>query len=127
MLRALPWLRVFPGDMRLTVGRAKLLDDAASLAEAGAFAVVLELVAPPVSKEITDKFPELELKSADLPDVPDSRGLQAFSRAQSERFPAMPQRLVNHVGQGVVNHAGECRAGYLGLTRLFKAIRSSLG
>jgi 3-methyl-2-oxobutanoate hydroxymethyltransferase len=38
-------------------GHAKLLDDAAALAEASAFAVVLELVAPPVAKEITEKFP----------------------------------------------------------------------
>lgn len=37
-------------------GRAKLLDDAAALENAGAFAVVLELVAPPVAKEITEKF-----------------------------------------------------------------------
>jgi len=36
---------------------AKLLDDAAALAEAGAFAVVLELVTPPVAKEITERFP----------------------------------------------------------------------
>ena len=39
------------------VGHAKLLDDAAALAEAGAFAVVLELVTPPVAKEITARFP----------------------------------------------------------------------
>jgi len=38
-------------------GHARLLDDAAALAEAGAFAVVLELVTPPVAKEITEKFP----------------------------------------------------------------------
>ncbi len=38
-------------------GHAKLLDDAAALAEAGAFAVVLELVTPSVAKEITEKFP----------------------------------------------------------------------
>lgn len=38
-------------------GRCKLLDDAAALAEAGAFAVVLELVAPAVAAEITAKFP----------------------------------------------------------------------
>lgn len=38
-------------------GHAKLLDDAAALAEAGAFAVVLELVTPTVAKEITEKFP----------------------------------------------------------------------
>ncbi len=38
-------------------GHAKLLDDAAALAEAGAFAVVLELVTPVVAKEITEQFP----------------------------------------------------------------------
>jgi 3-methyl-2-oxobutanoate hydroxymethyltransferase len=38
-------------------GRAKLLDDASALNEAGAFAVVLELVTPPVAKELTGMFP----------------------------------------------------------------------
>ena len=38
-------------------GRAKLLDDATALAEANLFAVVLELVTPPVAKEITAQFP----------------------------------------------------------------------
>jgi 3-methyl-2-oxobutanoate hydroxymethyltransferase len=38
-------------------GRAKLLDDAAALAETGLFAVVLELVTPPVANEVTEKFP----------------------------------------------------------------------
>jgi 3-methyl-2-oxobutanoate hydroxymethyltransferase len=38
-------------------GRAKLLDDAAGLAGAGVFAVVLELVTPPVAREIAEKFP----------------------------------------------------------------------
>ena len=38
-------------------GRAKLLDDAAALAEAGAFAVVLELVTPAVAREVTEQFP----------------------------------------------------------------------
>lgn len=38
-------------------GHTKLLDDAAALAEAGAFAVVLELVTPEVAREITEKFP----------------------------------------------------------------------
>ncbi len=38
-------------------GHQKLLDDAAALAEAGAFAVVLEIVTPPVAAEITAKFP----------------------------------------------------------------------
>ena len=38
-------------------GHSKLLEDATALAEAGAFAVVLELVTPPVAKEITEQFP----------------------------------------------------------------------
>lgn len=38
-------------------GREKLLDDAAALAGAGVFAVVLEIVNPPVAAEITKKFP----------------------------------------------------------------------
>jgi len=38
-------------------GHAKLLADAAALAAAGAFAVVLELVTPPVAQEITARFP----------------------------------------------------------------------
>ena len=37
--------------------RAALLADAMALAEAGAFAVVLELVVAPVAKEITEKIP----------------------------------------------------------------------
>lgn len=35
---------------------ARLIDDAAALAEAGAFAIVLELVTPPVAKEVTEKI-----------------------------------------------------------------------
>lgn len=34
-----------------------MLDDAAALAGAGAFAVVLELVTPLVAREITERFP----------------------------------------------------------------------
>ena len=55
-------------------------------------------------------------------DVPDSRGLQAFSRGQSQRISLIPQGLVNHASQGLVNHAGECRAGDVRLTSLFKPI-----
>lgn len=36
--------------------RERLLDDAAALAEAGAFALVLEIVTPPVAAEITDRI-----------------------------------------------------------------------
>jgi len=38
-------------------GREKLLDDAKAFSEAGAFAVALEIVTPPVAAEITAKFP----------------------------------------------------------------------
>lgn len=37
-------------------GHARLLDDAAALTEAGAFAIVLELVTPPVAKEVSEKI-----------------------------------------------------------------------
>ena len=37
-------------------GHSKLLDDATALAEAGAFALVLELVTPPVAREITERI-----------------------------------------------------------------------
>jgi len=37
--------------------RQALLADAAALAQAGAFAIVLELVTPPVAKEITERIP----------------------------------------------------------------------
>lgn len=42
---------------RDNLSHAKLLDDSAALAEAGTFAVVLELVTPPVAKEVTKEFP----------------------------------------------------------------------
>ena len=42
---------------RDAAGRAALIEDAAALAEAGAFAIVLELVAAPVAKEITERIP----------------------------------------------------------------------
>jgi hypothetical protein len=68
-----------------------------------------------------------EGRSANPSDVPDSYLLQAFSPTKSERISAIPQGLVNHARQGVVNHAGGCRAGDAGLTSLFKPIRTGLG
>lgn len=49
-------------------GRAKLLDDASVLAEAGAFAVVLEIVTPPVAGEITKHFPIVTMGIGSGPD-----------------------------------------------------------
>jgi 3-methyl-2-oxobutanoate hydroxymethyltransferase len=37
-------------------GRTKLLEDAIALTDAGAFAIVLEIVVPPVAKEISEKI-----------------------------------------------------------------------
>lgn len=42
---------------KLEAEHQRLLDDAKFLEEAGAFAVVLELVTPPVAKEISEKIP----------------------------------------------------------------------
>ena len=49
-------------------GRAKLLADAAALADAGVFAVVLELVSPPVAREITARSPFLTIGIGAGPD-----------------------------------------------------------
>ena len=49
-------------------GHAKLLDDAAVLAETGVFAVVLELVTPPVAQEITGRFPFVTIGIGSGPD-----------------------------------------------------------
>jgi 3-methyl-2-oxobutanoate hydroxymethyltransferase len=38
------------------MGRLKLLEDAMALADAGAFAIVLEIVAPAVAREVTEKI-----------------------------------------------------------------------
>jgi hypothetical protein len=53
------------------------------------------------------------------PDVPDSRGFQAFCGIKSQSFSALPQ--------GLVNHAGRYGAGDHGLTSLFKPKRKRLG
>jgi 3-methyl-2-oxobutanoate hydroxymethyltransferase len=42
---------------RIEAERDDLLRDAQSLVEAGAFAIVLELVTPPVARELTDQIP----------------------------------------------------------------------
>lgn len=42
---------------RIEAEHEALLEDAQSLVEAGAFAIVLELVTPPVAKELTEKIP----------------------------------------------------------------------
>jgi hypothetical protein len=64
--------------------------------------------------------------SANLPDVPDSQGIQALYTDRKQRFSASGQGFVNHVGQPLVNHGDRTSAGENGLTRLFKLKRPSL-
>lgn len=49
-------------------GHARLIEDAAALAGAGVFAVVLELVTPPVAAEITARFPFVTIGIGSGPD-----------------------------------------------------------
>jgi len=72
-------------------GREKLLDDAAALADAGAFAVVLELVAPAVAGEITAKFPFATIGIGSGPDC-DGQILVTFDLVGT--FPWFTPRFV---------------------------------
>jgi hypothetical protein len=49
-----------------------------------------------------------------------------FHRPKTKEFPVSAQGLVNHVSQGLVNHAGGCGASDTGLTSLFKPKRTRL-
>ncbi|MFZ0767378.1 MAG: hypothetical protein WAN01_26190, partial [Bradyrhizobium sp.] len=57
------------------------------------------------SRGFTEGRRGIESKSLKTSDVPDSRGFQAFSRRKNRRISRILQGLVNHAGQGVVNHA----------------------
>jgi hypothetical protein len=50
-----------------------------------------------------------------------------FSRGKSLKIAPLPQRLVNHADQGLVNHAAKSLAGEIGLTSLFKPKRTCSG
>ena len=73
----------------------RLLEDSKILADAGAFAIVLELVTPPVAKEISEKIsvPTIGIGSGDDCDgqilvTPDLIGhFRGFARALSNRWP----------------------------------------
>lgn len=73
-------------------GHAKLLDDAAALAEAGAFAVVLELVTPLVAKEITEKFP---FATIGIGSGPDCDGQILVTHDLLGTFPWFTPKFVN--------------------------------
>jgi 3-methyl-2-oxobutanoate hydroxymethyltransferase len=84
-------------------GRARLLDDAAALAEAGAFAVVLELVAPAAARQITAQFPFPTLGIGSGPDC-DGQILVTFDLLGT--FPWFTPRFV----KPALNGAEQMRA-----------------
>lgn len=72
-------------------GRARLLDDASALAEAGAFAIVLELVTPSVAKEITDQF---SLATIGIGSGPDCDGQILVTHDLTGMFPWFTPKFV---------------------------------
>jgi 3-methyl-2-oxobutanoate hydroxymethyltransferase len=84
-------------------GHAKLLDDAAALAGVGAFAVVLELVTPPVAKEITERFP---FATIGIGSGPDCDGQILVTPDLLGTFPWFTPKFV----QKQLNSAGQMRA-----------------
>jgi 3-methyl-2-oxobutanoate hydroxymethyltransferase len=69
----------------------KLLDDAKALADAGAFAIVLELVTPPVAKEITEK---ISIPTIGIGSGPDCDGQILVTHDLTGSFPWFTPRFV---------------------------------
>ncbi len=69
----------------------KLLDDAQALAEAGAFAIVLELVTPPVAKEISQSIP---IPTIGIGSGPDCDGQILVTQDLIGTFPWFTPRFV---------------------------------
>jgi len=72
-------------------GRAKLFDDTAALAKAGAFAVVLEIVTPPTAKELTQALP---IPTIGIGSGPDCDGQILVSSDLIGMFPWFTPRFV---------------------------------
>ena len=72
-------------------GRTKLLADAAALAEAGAFALVLEIVTPPVAKEISEK---ISIPTIGIGSGPDCDGQILVTHDLIGMFPWFTPRFV---------------------------------
>ena len=88
-------------------GRAQLLADAAALAAADVFAVVLELVTPPVAQEITAQFP---FATIGIGSGPDCDGQILVTHDLLGAFPWFTPRFVQpklHVGEDVRRVARE--------------------
>jgi hypothetical protein len=56
-----------------------------------------------------------------------ARTSSIFGRPKTEESEQVPQYLVNHANQGVVNHAHKSGGGDGRLTRLFKSKRTACG
>jgi 3-methyl-2-oxobutanoate hydroxymethyltransferase len=84
-------------------GRARLLADAAALAEAGAFAIVLELVTPPVAKEISQA---ISIPTIGIGSGPDCDGQILVTNDLLGTFPWFTPRFV----QPKMNAAGQMKA-----------------
>lgn len=72
-------------------GRAKLLDDATALADAGAFAIVLEIVTPPVAKEISEK---ISIPTIGIGSGPDCDGQILVTHDLTGSFPWFTPKFV---------------------------------
>lgn len=91
-------------------GHAKLLDDAAALTEAGVFAVVLELVTPPVAREITTQFP---FATIGIGSGPDCDGQILVTPDLIGTFPWFTPRFVKpelNASEGIRGAVGRWRA-----------------
>jgi 3-methyl-2-oxobutanoate hydroxymethyltransferase len=81
----------------------RLLDDAKALAEAGAFAIVLELVTPPVAKEISEK---ISVPTIGIGSGPDCDGQILVTHDLTGSFPWFTPKFV----KPKVNCAGEIKS-----------------
>jgi 3-methyl-2-oxobutanoate hydroxymethyltransferase len=80
----------------------KLLDDAKALADAGAFAIVLELVTPPVAKEISEK---ISIPTIGIGSGPDCDGQILVTHDLTGSFPWFTPKFA----KPLTNCAGEIK------------------
>ncbi|MFO1477469.1 MAG: 3-methyl-2-oxobutanoate hydroxymethyltransferase [Verrucomicrobiota bacterium] len=95
-------------------GRRALLDSAAALAEAGAFAIVLELVTPPVAAEITRSIP---IPTIGIGSGPDCDGQILVTHDLLGTFPWFTPKFVKprlNAAEQMRWAVGEWRAGLAG-------------
>ena len=88
---------------KLEAEHQKLLDDAKALADAGAFAIVLELVTPPVAKEISEK---ISIPTIGIGSGPDCDGQILVTHDLTGSFPWFTPKFV----KARVNVAAEIKS-----------------